>query len=413
MVETVLATIGLVILVGFTGRLAYKWSKIPEALFLILLGIFFGPVAGIVDAGELLAFAPLVAVLALILVLFEAGMSFDVFSVLKTFKNALAFTLLVAITSTLIVGAFLHYFFGWSILHALLVGLFSSGTTTVTTMALLSQMNVGKETKRLLTMETIINDFTLIIGTLFIIEIIKYSSSNSNAFLPAIKSTGAEMSVGLLVGAIFVFIWGYILTKVNFRHDLNYISTLGWMLIMYYFSALLGGSPLISVFTFSLLLGNIHRLSHILKLKEYDKPFRRILISIQTIQKDISFFAKAFFFFLIGVIFNFHTIDLPVMSIIAGIILCILAARAFSSELLCKVQPKYCPHKFIITTMIPRGFVATVLAFLPSKEGIIIPRINEIILLLVIATTLFAIASSYFYEKRISNRNARHENTKK
>ena len=50
--------------------------------------------------------------------------------------------------------------------------------------------------------------------------------------------------------------------------------------------------------------------------------------------------------------------------------------------------------------MVPRGFVATLLAFLPYNEGIIIPSFAEIVLLLIFATSLVSIFGTIIFKTK-------------
>ena len=46
--ENGLLVIGFILLVGFIGNILYKKTKIPESLFLIIIGIVLGPVLNII-----------------------------------------------------------------------------------------------------------------------------------------------------------------------------------------------------------------------------------------------------------------------------------------------------------------------------------------------------------------------------
>ena len=56
-------------------------------------------------------------------------------------------------------------------------------------------------------------------------------------------------------------------------------------------------------------------------------------------------------------------------------------------------------YRGLITVMIPRGYVAAVLAFVPAQEGIEIPLLSDIIVVMVVVTTIIAIIGSAFYAR--------------
>ena len=83
MVEEVFIALGAIILIGFIGRLAYDRTKIPESLFMILIGLLIGPIFGVIDPSSLLPFVPFVSVLALLLVLLDAGLDLNIFKIIS------------------------------------------------------------------------------------------------------------------------------------------------------------------------------------------------------------------------------------------------------------------------------------------------------------------------------------------
>jgi NhaP-type Na+/H+ or K+/H+ antiporter len=175
--------IGIIILIGFIGRLIHKWTKVPEALFLILFGLSIGPLTGLVNGAALLEFVPIVSVAAMITILVESGVSFDISRILGTLGKAVAFTLLVAILTTMLITSALYFFFSWNILHAALLGIIASGTTTITSMALLKGIEINEKVRSLIMLETIINDFTLILGTFIIVDLTSQSGYSWVLFL--------------------------------------------------------------------------------------------------------------------------------------------------------------------------------------------------------------------------------------
>jgi hypothetical protein len=52
-----------------------------------------------------------------------------------------------------------------------------------------------------------------------------------------------------------------------------------------------------------------------------------------------------------------------------------------------------------MTFMIARGFTATFTALLPSAQGVEIPQLKDVVLLLVLLSTLMTIIGSSIYER--------------
>jgi len=56
----------------------------------------------------------------------------------------------------------------------------------------------------------------------------------------------------------------------------------------------------------------------------------------------------------------------------------------------------------VITTLVASGFTSTLVAFLSIEAGIKIPNLAEIVLLLVMFTTLWAIIGSAILERKLA-----------
>jgi hypothetical protein len=59
------------------------------------------------------------------------------------------------------------------------------------------------------------------------------------------------------------------------------------------------------------------------------------------------------------------------------------------------------PHTPLMTIMIARGFTATFVALMPASEGIEIPHLKEVTLILVLVTTLITMTGTILYEQRV------------
>jgi NhaP-type Na+/H+ or K+/H+ antiporter len=388
--------IGVIILIGFIGRIIQKWTRVPEALFLVLFGLLIGPLTGLVDGSALLQFVPIVSIAAMITILVESGVSFDISRILGTLGEAVAFTLLVAILTTLLITSAMYFLFGWDILHAALLGVIASGTTTITSMALLKGIDVHEKVRGLIMLETIINDFTLILGTFIIVDLIKLSK-----FDIAVASLGIffDLSIGILAGFVFAFLWGYILERINLMRELDYASTIGFCFFLFFLADAVGGNSIIAVFAFSLFLGNYHKIKRLIS-RSRKNTFEEVLHSIKCVQTDFTFFMKSFFFVLLGVTFNLSLLNFSLIVLIGVLILMIILARFFSSIVISRFDKVIAQHKALISFMIPRGYVAAVLAFVPASEGIIIPHFTDIVVILVILTTFISIAGVFAFGKK-------------
>ena len=389
-------------MVGYIANLFSEQTRIPESLFLIIIGLLIGPVFGFIDPIGLRDVAGIFATLAIVIILIDSGLEFDITMLFKKMFDASIFTIIVNVLITLFVGLFVHYVYGWNLLHGFLLGIVSSGTTTVMVQALLEGLNIGKETKQLLVLESILNDATLIIIAVALVNMIKQSNvSIMDSIKTMVTSVVVEFAIGLLFAAIFFVIWFKAVKKIPAHKKKNYVFILGLIFILYGVTEFFQGSGVVASLFFSILLGNIHGVMKSLNLKEkyYRKEHIASLKSIKLVQLDLSFFIKTFFFVFLGMITDISLMTLPLIIMAVSVIFIMIFTRYLSVGLISIIEKKYRQYAFLISTMVPRGFVATLLAFLPFNEGIIIPGFTEIVLLLIFTTSIVSIISNIIFRK--------------
>ncbi|MBD3210659.1 hypothetical protein GF318_04735 [Candidatus Micrarchaeota archaeon] len=138
----------------------------------------------------------------------------------------------------------------------------------------------------------------------------------------------------------------------------------GWSFSGDFLAGYISGNSIITIFVFSLFLGNCYRPDRYIRPWKRDSErssFNQIIYSIRAVHSDF-----AFFFVLLGVTFNVSPIQQTPLLLIAGILLPIISARYVSSLLLSRMDRE-------LSVMVPRGYVAATLAFVTAQEGIDIP----------------------------------------
>jgi len=190
---------------------------------------------------------------------------------------------------------------------------------------------------------------------------------------------------------------------------LKFVYTLGLLFVMYDAIEFLNGSGPIAVLIFSLLVGNSEKViragnvNNILKVLGFrgdiGEKSRSAEESIKIVLQDVSFFVRAFFFVSLGILFDPSIVNGEILSILAGILIFMVVGRYISSKILALRYRDFSQYSKIIAVMLPRGFTATVVAFLPGGQGVDVPGFTEIILLMVFVTTVIAIIGAAVYAR--------------
>ena len=80
---------GGILVIGFLGDYLFHKTGIPDMLFLIILGMLIGPITGLADANAVTSFAPYLAALGLVFILFDGGMTLNIYRVFSESPRAL------------------------------------------------------------------------------------------------------------------------------------------------------------------------------------------------------------------------------------------------------------------------------------------------------------------------------------
>ncbi|MBD3204572.1 hypothetical protein GF327_09855 [Candidatus Woesearchaeota archaeon] len=395
---------GLIIMIGYVANIFSEKTKIPESLFMIMIGVLIGPVLQLTNPADLRSIAGTFATISIIIILIDSGLDFDIRLLFRKMLDASLFTILVNVLITLFVGLFVHFVYGWNILHGFLLGIVSSGTTTVMIQSLIEGLDINRETKYLLVLESILNDTTLIMIAVSLIGLIKTHGTNTlfDSIMNSFQDFLGQFFIGIFFGMIFFIAWLHTVKAIPGKKKKDYVFLISILFIQYGVVDFLGGSGIVSVLFFSLFLGNQKRIMKAFNLEEkfHTRGHLKSLRSIKLIQQDFSFFIKSFFFVFLGMIIDLNSITLQVVLMSFVIILIMILTRFLAVKIIALIEKKYIKDAFLISTMVPRGFVATLLAFLPYNEGIEIPLFPEVVTLLIFSTSIVSIFGAIIFRKK-------------
>ncbi|MEK6876361.1 MAG: cation:proton antiporter [Nanoarchaeota archaeon] len=390
--------LGIVILVGFLGNFFFNKTRIPESVFLMLIGVLLGPVFNVVSGKFFIDNASFLISLALVVVLLDSGLTLKISKTLKNAPTALIFTILVMISTVAIVSAVTVLFFDWPLINGIFLGIIGSGTTTITITHLVEKLSVGKNTRTLLILESVVNDITLITAVSILIAFVLSGSGKASIF----KVIFNELVISVILGLVFALIWAYVFLKYIHGNKLAYVFTLGIAFIIFDGVEFFGFNGAIAVLIFSLVLGNYSVL--VSKLKAYSKilaPIKADISIVRGINTEITFIMRTLFFVFLGVIFNTSVIKWGILLFVLIIVVAEVVSRYVAAKALAFFEPRFANSVPVMTTLVASGFTSTLVAFLSIEAGINIPNLAEVVLLLVMFTTLWAIIGSAVLERRL------------
>ncbi len=394
-VLTTLLIASAIIFFGFFAEFLFSKLKIPDVLLLVLFGFILGPYAlKYVMPAYLTAVAPIFTAFALLFLLFEGAFNIDLVSFAKGLGRGMLITFYNFFTSAIVIAG-ISAFFGFDLLHALLIGFILGGISSAFVIPIIQNLKIKKETYSILTLESAVTDVLCIVFALATIEIISLNTFNLNI---VVSKLAALFAVAAFFGVIAGIVWIVLVSKI-LKKSKSYMLTIAYLLLLYTMTEYLQGNGAIATLFFGLVLRNSKKLTSLLNgenaisaTSETEKLF----------YSQISFFLKTFFFVYIGILLDFSNSKALIIGAIISVLVMLLrnSSAMFTKSLL--------PYdRKIISSIFAKGLAAAVLAQLAIQYSL---QNAELISKIVYATIMFTIILSsariFFVSKEYSGETA-------
>jgi cell volume regulation protein A len=417
---TAFIAIAAAIFIGFFGNAIFIRYRIPDVLILVALGVIIGPgILGekfnLVTADALTGveqYRDFFLSAALVLILFDGGLSLDLRSVVDSMRLATFITILTLLSEIVLVALAFHFFLGVDILLAVVFGTIVGGTSEAVVIPIANKMRIKKETKAMLVMESVITDVLVIVIAITLMSLMVIGDFSGTSVA---RELAVKFLVGGAVGLVAGVAWLFVLQRLQ-NQPLSYMITVAALFLVAGAVELppINSSAAMAALTFGLSIGN----------KGY---VRRWLSSIQlTLSSDehihefhteITFFVRTFFYVYLGLLVSATVFTLEHLLIGIGIIAIIVVVRRATSMVAWKIGDLDRADADALFSMMPRGLAAAVLATLPATmlggtppvfggwEEAYKDLILNVALIVIVGTTALTTILSFWTEKNISKRN--------
>ncbi len=374
---SLLAIFSATIILGYIGYIIFEKTGISDIIWLLIFGIMVGPVLNLVEKNIFLAALPLLSALALLIILFDAGINMDFYQVVHGFARSMLLAVLNVLASMFVVGVVSIYLFNITFLEGILLGAIVGGTSSAIVIALTARLRVREGVKTLLNLESIFTDPLTVVIPIALIGILIQTNTTS-----PLNTIFSSFSTGAVIGLFSGIPWLFALDRLKGR-PFDYMLTLAALLLIYVFVESVGGSGAIASLTFGIVLGNGKAFSTMLK---FSKKFTVDQI-FKTFHAEISFFIRAFFFVYLGII-----VSIKPTFIVYGIAISavLIIMRFFVVRLSTSKMNLTKPELKIMNAMAPRGLAAAVLSQLPATFGM--PNANifsDVVFIVILSTVIY------------------------
>ncbi|WP_138159575.1 potassium/proton antiporter [Peptoniphilus catoniae] len=286
----------ILIMALFAINLSDK-SGIPSLLLFLTLGIICKLLGISFDNYEL---AEGVSTFALVVIMFYGGFGTNWKMGKPVVREAVVLASLGVVSTALLTGAFVHFFFKLPLIESMLLGSIVGSTdyASVSNILASKNLNLKYNSASLLELESGSNDPTAYTMTMLFLSL----EAGSDVSVPLLILK--QFILGALIGFAFAYIVSKIVLKINMQKDgLAIVFMASVALLTYSFTNVIGGNGFLAAYIFGIFIGN--------------KPFVG--------KKDIVFFFDGFtelmsigLFFTLGLLANPENIllTLPIAFII-------------------------------------------------------------------------------------------------
>ena len=387
-IASIIAFVGVLVFLAhlFTG--IFSRTKIPDVLFLIIIGVCVGPVLGLASPALFGAVGPVFAIITLIIILFESGLTLK----LKTLRSALggAMTLapLTFFATMGVVAGFALWLTDLELLPAFILGAIVGSTSEAIIIPLVRQLRVKEDTQTLLSVESSVNDVLSIVITVTLIEayaIGKFEVASVSGDLIA------SFLVAIIFGVIGAFTWSILLNRIHVIKNAMF-TTPAFVFILFGIVETLGFSGAIAALVFGITLGNIESINISIFKPSYAKEPVGLTETEKVFFGEMAFLLKTFFFVYLGLSLELISEQLIIISLVLTVIAFVLRVPATRLTLRRSLPLK---DMSIVAVMVPKGLAAVVLASLPLQQGVLggelIKNLTYGVVLLSIVITSFLV----------------------
>ena len=361
-----LVCLAAIFLIGTFGEVVFTRTKVPDVVWLILVGIVLGPVLGLVSRAELLSIAPYFSALTLVFVLFEGGCRLDLVQLYRATPRSVLLSVLtfafstvgVMLVSRLMVGAGLLPG-EWTWRQELLTGAIVGGTSPIVIMAAIARVGMPVQVANMLSLESALSDVLCIVAVTSVVGIIQGGGAiGSTPWIALARSLG----LGIVLGTVAGMLWLLILNWLK-QNEHAYPITLSALLLLYVLVEGAGGSAALGVLAFAVVVGNaghIGRLANVTtELALHD--------DLRGFHSQMVFIVKSFFFTFVGAMLGPPWGLAAAGALLAVVLLLVRFPGAWFAMLRSSLDRE---QRQLVFLSLPRGVAAGVLATLPVAAGV-------------------------------------------
>lgn len=357
--------LGILIFCAHLFSAFFSRKRVPDVLFLVLIGIVLGPVLGWLTPDMLGGMGALFASVTLVFILVDSGIDMHLDDLRRYWVGVVQVMFYSFLLSMTIAAVTAHFIADTEWMSSFLLGSMVAGTGASIVIPMVRQMKVSDKTRTVLTLESAISAVLCIVVALAIMEGMKMGQIR---FEKIMGNVLASFFMAVILGVLGGMIWSGVLQRVR-RLQNSMFLTPAFVFVIYGITEALGYSGAIAALAFGIVLGNASyfEFSFMRKILRKRQPKMQSLEEKEkSFFKEIVFILKTFFFVYIGICIPFT----DTMALLYGVVIAaaIFVGRFILVAIVGRKNTK--TDRQIVAIMIPKGLASAVLASMPRQVNL-------------------------------------------
>lgn len=363
-IAPVIVFVGLLVFLAHFFVALFERTRVPDVLYLILIGLFIGPILRIIRPEDFGKVGHVFTIIALVVILFEGGLELSFESLRKSLRGTLYLTLASYFIALVILTPIVQSVSSLSLGSSLFVSAVLAAPAPSVVIPLVRQLRLKPSSQTTLMLESPLGEALGIVVALAVLELLQYRQVRVGLVVGKLLSSFVfAFAIGLIGG----YVWSLLLHRVRQLRNAIF-TTPSYVFILYGIAEFLGFSGPVTALTFGITLGNIDVIRvRWLHAKFNIKPMRHNETE-KLFFGEIVFLLKTFFFVYIGL--TVQLTDGSSLGIGLALTGVLLFARLLAVRLTVRSSDTPVDDALAMAVMVPKGTAAAVLAGLPLQMGI-------------------------------------------
>lgn len=376
------------LIIAVTANRLSRWTRVPDIIVLLLLGVGLGPVLKWVNPNNFQDMVRILGMLALILILFEGGLELRLKEAIRYSPGGLLLALVSYAVTVALVAVVVRLTLHLPWMDGALLGAVVGSTSAAVVLPAIQQIDAPEPIKITLTLESSLGEIiaVLTVGTMI-------GLNGSEPFFEGlITGFGHHVLIDVSIGVAAGVAWSRLWPLVADQHFSNALN-LGTVLGVFALGRYAGGSGLLAELVFGLTLANMPRTPNMALQGERMLAFHA----------ELTFLVRSFFFVILGIMAQFvgRTYVLPIIGILVALVVARWLAVRATSWSIRDINPS---DTELLVLMFPRGLITAVLALqVLADRGQQFLYLPAMAFTVVLFTNIFVVVAAVRSKKADSN----------